>query len=128
MRTRKAVLPENALCPIRNILDRVSDRWSLLILRALGQKGCQRFTVLRREIADVSPRVLAQTLRRLEQDGYVKRTVHPTIPPRVEYELTVLGRSLLAAVQPLIAWAKNNWNDVSVARASYTPPPPNVAL
>jgi DNA-binding HxlR family transcriptional regulator len=72
--------------------------------------------------------VLAQTLRRLEQDGYVSRTVHPTIPPRVEYELTVLGRSLLKTVQPLIAWAKNNWDDVSAARASYTPPPPNVAL
>jgi len=82
MRARKAV-PENANCPIRNVLDRVSDRWSLLILRALGAEDPLRFTALKREIGDISLRVLAQTLRRLEQDGYVSRAVYPSIPLRV---------------------------------------------
>jgi DNA-binding HxlR family transcriptional regulator len=128
VRARKKTLPENAECPIRMVLDRVGDRWSLLILRALGQHTCLRFTELGRQIPDVSPRVLAQTLRRLEQDGYVSRTVYPVVPPRVDYELTALGRSLLGTVLPLITWAKANMKAVSVARKRYTPPAAKVAL
>ena len=128
MRARKMVSPQNADCPIRNVLDRVSDRWALLIMLSLGRADRLRFTALRREIADISPRVLAQTLRRLEQDGYITRTVHPTIPPRVDYALTPLGRSLLKAVKPLISWALANWDAVRTARAAYVPPPVNVAL
>ena len=126
--TRKAIRPEDPACPIRNVLDRVSDRWSLLILRALGEHDRLRFAALRREIGDISSRVLAQTLRRLQQDGYVSRTVHPTIPPQVEYALTPLGCSFLESVGPMIGWAHANWPAVRAARAAYVPPPINAAL
>jgi len=117
-----------ATCPIRNVLDRVSDRWSLLILRALDGAESVRFTVLKREIGDISQRMLAQTLRRLEQDGYVSRKVTPSIPPRVDYALTPLGRSFMKSCAPLIAWAHANQRSVKSARSAYVPPPANVAL
>ena len=83
---------------------------------------------LKRAIGDISQRVLAQTLRRLEQDGYVSRTVYPTIPPRVDYALTPLGQSLWKCVTPLIAWAHANQKQVKTARAAYVPPPALIAL
>src|SRR3954453_11484822 len=90
------------MCPVRDVLDRVSDRWSVLVLLALSA-GTLRFTALKREIGDISQRMLAQTLRRLEQDGLVERTVYPTIPPRVDYALTPLGRSLLVQIEALVS-------------------------
>jgi DNA-binding HxlR family transcriptional regulator len=128
MRARRAIPPQLANCPVRNVLDRMSDRWSVLILRELGAVETMRFTVLKRAIGDISQRVLAQTLRRLEQDGYVSRTVFPTIPPRVDYALTPLGRSLWDCVTPLIAWAHANQKKVKAARTRYIPPPAQVAL
>ena len=127
MALKNSVAPSST-CPIRHVLDRVSDRWSLLILRALGGEDSIRFTVLKREIGDISQRMLAQTLRRLEQDGYVSRKVTPSIPPRVDYALTALGRSLLKSATPLIAWAHANQKTVRACRSSYVPPPANVAL
>ncbi|SEP66592.1 transcriptional regulator, HxlR family [Faunimonas pinastri] len=108
-------------CSIRDVLDRIGDRWSLLILQTLAP-GRLRFTVLKREIGDISQRMLAQTLRRLEQDGFVTRTVHPSIPPRVDYELTLLGRSALGPLEALINWAKENHDAVRAAREAYVPP------
>jgi DNA-binding HxlR family transcriptional regulator len=108
-------------CPIRDILDRIGDRWSLLVLSTLSS-GTLRFTALKREIGDISQRMLAQTLRRLEQDGFVSRTVHPTIPPRVDYALTPLGRSFLAPLDVLIRWADDNHMAVRAAREAYVPP------
>ncbi len=105
-------------CPIRDILDRIGDRWSLLALFALAS-GTLRFTELRRAIGDISQRMLAQTLRTLEQDGFLTRTAYPTIPPRVEYALTPLGRSLLAPMDTLLAWAKANQPAIHAARAAY---------
>jgi len=110
-------------CPIRDVLDRIGDRWSLLILYSLMQGGTQRFSVLKGQIPDISQRMLAQTLRRLEQDGLVSRTVHPTIPPRVDYALTSLGTSFLEPMGHLVAWADAHHEKVRAARRSYVPPP-----
>ena len=114
-------------CPIRDVLDRLGDRWSVLVLKTL-EDGTLRFTEIRRRIDDVSQRMLAQTLRRLEQDGLVRRTVHPTIPPRVDYALTDLGRSLLVPLSEMVRWAVDNHRTIRAARAAYVPPPVAVAL
>lgn len=114
-------------CPIRDVLERVGDRWSLLVLERLAA-GTKRFTVIRREVGDISQRMLAQTLRRLEQDGLVTRTVHPTIPPRVDYALTPLGRSFLEPIGALIQWANDNHGAIREARQSYVPSPIAQAL
>jgi len=114
-------------CPVRDVLDCIGDSWSLLTLLALA-RGTLRFTELRRAIGDISPRMLAQTLRALERDGYVSREVFPTVPPKVEYTLTELGESLLAKVAPLIRWADDNHARVRKARAAYVPPEPAAAI
>jgi DNA-binding HxlR family transcriptional regulator len=116
-----------SLCPVRDVLDCIGDRWSLLALVALSD-GTLRFTQLKRSIGDVSQRMLAQTLRGLERDGYVTRTVYPTVPPKVEYALTDLGRSLLGMIEPLIGWAADNHERVRRARGAYSPPVPIAPL
>lgn len=108
-------------CPVRDVLDCIGDRWSLLALLAV-KRGTLRFTEVKRAIGDISPRMLAQTLRALERDGYVEREVHASVPPKVEYSLTPLGTSLLAKVQPLIRWAEDNHDQVRKARKAYVPP------
>ena len=113
--------PKSGLCPIRDVLDRLSDRWSLLVIHEL-EAGTLRFTELRNRIGDVSQRMLAQTLRRLEQDGLVSREVFPTVPQRVEYTLTPLGHSLLVPLRTMIEWAVNNHDAVRAARAAYVAP------
>jgi DNA-binding HxlR family transcriptional regulator len=114
-------------CPVRDVLDCIGDRWSLLTLLSL-EGGTLRFTQVKRAIGDISQRMLAQTLRTLERDGYVTRKVHPTVPPKVEYTLTPLGKSLLAKVEPLIHWAGENHAQVKAARKAYIPPTPAEAL
>lgn len=108
-------------CPVRDVLDFIGDRWSMLALVALSG-GTLRFTQLKRAIGDISQRMLAQTLRALERDGYVTRKVYPTIPPKVEYTLTALGRSLLGQLEPLIEWAAKHHAKVRKSRQSYVPP------
>jgi DNA-binding HxlR family transcriptional regulator len=108
-------------CPIRDILDRIGDRWSLLVLRSLAD-GSRRFGELRREIGDISQRMLAQTVRRLEQDGFLSRTVTPTVPQRVDYALTQLGRSFLEPLNVLVDWADAHHDEIRGARAAYVPP------
>ena len=105
-------------CPIRNVLDCIGDRWSLLVLMGLSQ-GTLRFTELKRAIGDISQRMLAQTLRALERDGYVSRQIYPVIPPKVEYRLTELGVSLLVKIEPLVVWADENHEQVKKARECY---------
>lgn len=105
-------------CPVRDVLDRVGDKWSVLVITLLGD-GPQRFMELKRAIGLVSQRMLTRTLRGLERDGLVTRTVHPTVPPRVDYELTPLGESLHATISPLAAWAFAHNGDVEAARAAY---------
>lgn len=108
-------------CPVRDVLDRIGDRWSLLVLLTL-ERGTLRFTALQRAVGDISQRMLAQTLRMLEQDGLISRRVYPTIPPKVEYTLTKLGTSLLERIEPLVDWAGANHAKVKAARKAYRPP------
>ncbi len=121
MTLHKSKDPKSCLCPIRDVLDRLSDRWSLLVIHEL-EGGTLRFTELKNRIGDVSQRMLAQTLRRLEQDGLVSREVFPTVPPRVEYTLTPLGHSLLKPLRTMIEWAVDNHEAVRAARAAYVAP------
>ena len=102
-----AVFPD---CPIRNILARICDKWSLLVIYTLDKAGKEtvRFKELQREIPDISHKMLTVTLRTLEDDGYVTRTVYPEVPPRVEYALTGRARSLLPHINALIEWALEN--------------------
>jgi len=109
-------------CPIRDVLERVADRWSMLVLCALAKDGTLRFSALKGRIEDISLRMLAQTLRQLEQDGFLSRTVRPTNPPGVEYTLTRFGGSLLVPVSELVRWAKRNHRRVLEARRHYVPP------
>jgi|SRR5579859_502365 len=105
-------------CRIREILDRVGDKWSLQVIFHLGE-GPQRFTELKRSIDGVSQRMLTVTLRGLERDGIVSRTMFPVIPPRVEYALTPLGATLLDAAGTLVSWAEAHLAEVDAARAAY---------
>lgn len=98
---------EAANCPIRDVLDRVGDKWSVLIFCVLDD-GEMRFNEIKRTLGDISQKVLTGTLRRLEEDGYVDREVFPTSPPKVVYALTDRGRELLALMLPMIAWAEAN--------------------
>lgn len=95
-------------CPIRNILSRFSDKWSLLILYTLNLQTTMRFNTLRREIPDISQKMLTNTLRTLEEDGLVTRTIYAEVPPRVEYSITDRTRSLFPHIDSLIGWAKDN--------------------
>ena len=99
-------------CPIRNILARFSDKWSLLILYMLDSNGVLRFNALRKLIPDISQKMLTNSLRTLEEDGMVVRTVYAEVPPRVEYQLTDRARTLLPHVYSLIDWAKENMGDI----------------
>ncbi|MFD5158316.1 winged helix-turn-helix transcriptional regulator [Streptomyces hawaiiensis] len=105
-------------CQVRQILDRIADKWSLLVIALLENRRL-RFTELRREIDGVSQRMLTVTLRSLERDGLVKRTVHPVVPPRVEYELTSLGRTLHTTIQSLVTWTEEHQEEIAQARTAY---------
>lgn len=99
-------------CPIRNILCRVSDKWSLLILHTLSQHKIVRFKELQRLIPDISQKMLTVTLRSLEEDGFVTRKVYMEIPPKVEYSLTERAESFLVRAYSLIEWAIDNMDDI----------------
>src|SRR4028118_384928 len=107
---------ESANCLMRELLDRIGDTWTLLIVLNLGA-GKQRFSELRRRVSGISQRMLTQTLRHLERDGMLTRTVFPTNPPSVEYELTELGFSMLDAVRVLIGWAVPKQSGIAGGRA-----------
>ncbi|GAA2793164.1 helix-turn-helix domain-containing protein [Nonomuraea dietziae] len=101
-------------CEVRQILDRVADKWSLLVIALLDRRSL-RFTELRRLIDGVSQRMLTRTLRHLERDGLVSRTVHATVPPRVDYELTPLGATLHATIRELVTWTETHQNEIAAA-------------
>lgn len=120
---RTRVLPSHLHVPedcraISEVLDRVGDKWSVLVVATLGE-GPKRFNELRRAIASISQRMLTLTLRGLERDGLVTRTMFPTIPPRVDYALTELGCSLLTPVNALGDWARQNRQKLEQARAKF---------
>ena len=105
-------------CPIRNILTRISDKWSLLVIYTLNkaEKESVRFKELQREMPDISQKMLTVTLRTLEEDGYVTRTIYPEVPPRVEYALTKRAKSLLPHINALIGWALDNMDAIMMDR------------
>ena len=105
-------------CPSRLVLDRISDKWVTLVIASLSD-GPLRFSELSRQLAGVSQKMLTQTLRTLERDGLVKRTVTPAVPVRVDYELTPLGRSLAPVLGALKAWAETNIEHIMAARDAY---------
>jgi len=105
-------------CSARKVLDRVGDKWSLHVIHLLGG-GTRRFSDLRRMIDGISQRMLTVTLRGLERDGLVVRTVHPTVPPRVDYALTPLGRTLLDTACTLVTWADEHVAEIDAAQAAY---------
>ena len=108
--------PESGV--IRDILSRVGDKWSLLVIGLLGDRSL-RFTELHRRVDGISHRMLTQTLRNLERDGLVSRTSYPEIPPRVEYAATELGRSLAEPVLGLVGWAAANHEEITSARETF---------
>jgi DNA-binding HxlR family transcriptional regulator len=95
-------------CPIRNVISHFGDKWSMLVLYTLFSKGTLRFSELQREMLDISQKMLSKTLKRLEQNGLVLRKVYPEVPPRVEYALSDLGKSLIPAMEPLLDWSKQH--------------------
>jgi DNA-binding HxlR family transcriptional regulator len=105
-------------CPVRDVLDRVGDKWSVLLVGSLAD-GPQRFSALAREVPDISRRMLTETLRNLERDGLLTRTVFPTKPPSVTYELTPLGRELMGVMAPLIRWADKRHGAIRASREAY---------
>ena len=103
---------------VSSILAKVGDKWTVLIIVLLGD-GPKRFNEIKRLVGGISQRMLTLTLRGLERDGLVTRTLFPTIPPRVDYELTPLGRSLWSAVEPLGSWARDHIKDIHQARDKF---------
>ena len=113
---RDALYPN---CPIRNVLSRVGEKWSMLVLFTLENNDCQRFKELQRNIPDISQKMLTATLKTLEGDGLILREAFPEIPPRVEYSLTQKGQSLLPLINNLISWASENMEDIIESRKQY---------
>ena len=105
-------------CEARRTLDLIGDKWSVLVIGLLGMRS-RRFSELKREIDGISQRMLTLTLRQLERDGLVSRTVFPVVPPRVDYELTTLGSTLLDTIQSLIEWVIAHHDELGEARARY---------
>jgi DNA-binding HxlR family transcriptional regulator len=104
---------------VQQVIGRVADKWTMLILEILEEKGELRFTRLAEQVPGISQKMLTQTLRQMERDGLVHRTIHPVIPPRVEYRLTDLGRSLGEAFCGVWLWAERNLDTIEAARAAF---------
>ncbi|GGV29131.1 transcriptional regulator [Kitasatospora herbaricolor] len=109
---------EHVDCGIRDVLDRIGDKWSVLVVVELAQ-GMHRFRGLQRAVPGISQRMLTLTVRRLERDGLLTRTVHPTVPPQVEYELTPMGHSLTHLVRALADWSLEHRGAIAVARQEW---------
>ncbi|HZR39389.1 MAG TPA: helix-turn-helix domain-containing protein [Ktedonobacteraceae bacterium] len=114
-------LPPNAYsaaCPARQVLDLIADKWSIFIISSLESRSL-RFAELERQIGGISQKMLTQTLRNLERDGLVQRTVYPEVPPRVEYALTPLGRTICMPLAEIIRWSEENITAVMAAQQNY---------
>jgi DNA-binding HxlR family transcriptional regulator len=106
-------------CPVRHILDRFGDKWSVLVILNLGETKVMRFNQINRSIGDISQKMLTATLRNLEADGLVSRKIYAEVPPRVEYGLTPLGESLLPLIKNLTDWALKNFSHISNNRKKF---------
>ena len=114
--SQSALFPD---CPIRNVLSRIGDKWSMLVLFTLERHGVLRFNGLKLYIPDISKKMLSTVLKVLEADGLVVRRVYAEVPPRVEYSLTERGMTLIPLIDNLIDWAKNNMDDILTDRNRY---------
>jgi len=114
---KKYSTPEH--CPVRNVIDRIGDKWSMLILLVLEEGEVLRFNEIYGYIETISQKMLAVTLKSIEADGLVKRTVYPQIPPKVEYELTTRGKSLMPHIHGLVKWAKSNLDEIKESREIF---------
>jgi DNA-binding HxlR family transcriptional regulator len=115
----KAAAPPSVMyaqCPSRLVLDRIADKWTALVIQVLA-RGTMRYAQLQREIGGISQKMLTQTLRSLERDGLVQRTVHPVVPPKVEYALTRLGRTLIEPLHALCKWSEKHLPELQANRA-----------
>ena len=110
---------EAAHCPVRNVIDRIGDKWSVLVLMVLEEGNILRFNEIWGSIQTISQKMLAVTLKTLEADGLVKRTVYPQIPPKVEYQLTERGKSLLPHLHGLVGWAAENMVEIRESRELF---------
>lgn len=106
-------------CPIRNILSRIGDKWSMLVLYTLETDEAKRFKELQRNIPDISQKMLTATLKMLEADGLVKREAFAEVPPRIEYSLSDKGKTLLPHINALLSWATDNMDDIYESRRHY---------
>lgn len=109
----------NQFCPVRDVVHRISDKWSLLSILALGTHGTLRFNQLKKEIGDVSQRMLTVTLRNLEEDGFITRKVYAEVPPRVEYQLTEMGQGLMQQTLQLADWANKQLPQIIASRNKF---------
>ncbi|MEU3017734.1 MULTISPECIES: helix-turn-helix domain-containing protein [unclassified Nocardiopsis] len=116
--TERDLTPDPEDCPVREVLDRVGDKWSVLVIVLLGRRT-HRYGELHRAVEGISQRMLTLTLRALVRDGLVERTAHPTVPPRVDYSLTALGHTLLEPLTALDRWAQEHRQDVRAARERH---------
>ena len=118
--------PPTSSCRVRTVLERIGDKWAIYVVDRLGE-GPRRFSQLHRGIDGITARMLTVTLRGLERDGILTRTVHASVPPRVDYELTPLGMTLLDTIGQLVGWADEHTTEIEAARAGYDarscPPP-----
>ncbi|GAA5025288.1 hypothetical protein GCM10011506_09730 [Marivirga lumbricoides] len=113
------VKDHSEICPVRDVIHRISDKWSLLSILALGTHGTLRFNTLKREIGDVSQRMLTVTLRNLEEDGFVSRKIYAEVPPRVEYQLTDLGEGLMQQALQLAEWVNAKLPQIVSSRKEF---------
>lgn len=119
MRKKEEIGSIIEMCPVRNVIARFGNKWALLTVLIIGEQGVVRFNELSRLIPDVSSRVLSSTLRTLEADGFIDRKVYPVVPPKVEYRLTDVGKSLLPLIRQLTEWAQTNMKRVMTHRKEY---------
>ena len=115
--------PYSAKCPTRVVLDRIADKWTMVVLDVLADHGTVRFTKLGKLAGGVSQKMLTKTVRQMESDGLVIRTVHPVVPPHVDYTLTDLGRTLGEAFCGVWVWAEKNYDAVEPSRAAFSHKP-----
>ena len=99
-------------CPVRNVISRFSGKWSMLVLCVLADNEATRFNAIRKALPDISPKVLTETLKNLENDGLIVRRLYPEIPPRVEYSLSPLGKSLMPHISGLVGWAIEHFDEI----------------
>jgi len=118
---KKKTEEENGVCPLRELLSRLGDKWSVLLILTLARMPEERarFSELKRSLPDISQRMLTATLRNLERDGLISREMFAEVPPRVEYQLTDLGLSILNPMREIVTWIEANWGTIKTSRASF---------